>query len=112
MFATNSKIIIVHGTNDCKSGTRSRICVVFVKLTKFRHLIILLGRTINVNVVAVTSHSIGNSEPSNTLQVTCPTQPAPPHIVQQPSYKKGSVTIAFEKPSNNVPYGEDIIFYR
>ena len=82
------------------------------KLTKFKHLNFSLGRTISVNVVAVTSHSIGNSELSNTLQVTCPTQPASPHIVQQPSYKKGSVTIAFEKPSDNVPYGEDIIFYR
>ncbi len=67
---------------------------------------------IQVNVVALTSHSIGNSDPSNTVQVTCPARAPAPHVTQQPSYKKGSVTIAFEKPTGNVPHGEDIIFYR
>ena len=72
------------------------------------------GRTVKVTIVALTDHPVGHSEPSNTIKVICPHQPPPPPIGQQPSYKKGSVIVAWDKPpgTDSVPYGEDIVFYR
>ena len=64
-------------------------------------------------MTALTSHHVGPSEPSNTMHVVCPPRPPPPHVMQQPSYKKGTTIVAFEKPtSGSVPYGTDIIMYR
>lgn len=72
------------------------------------------GRTVCVTVAAVTTHPVGDSQPSNVIKVTCPHKPMVPLITQQPSYKQGSVLIAWEKPpgSEHAAHGEDIVFYR
>lgn len=72
------------------------------------------GKTIVVQVLAVTNHQVGESEPSNAVRVSCPPRPPPVLVQQQPSYRKGSVIVGWEKPNagEHVPYGEDIIMYR
>ena len=46
--------------------------------------------------------------------MTCPPKPPVPQAGQQPSYKRGSVIVGWEKPNAGqaVPFGEDIVFYR
>ena len=58
--------------------------------------------TFQVQIVAITNHPVGDSRPSNTLVVTCPVQPEPPLIVNQPSYKKGVVVIAWDAPKPSI----------
>ena len=72
------------------------------------------GHTITVTVVTVTDHPIGNSPPSNAIKVTAPHKPPAPHLTEQPSYKKGAVIVAWDKPegTEHMPYGEDIVSYR
>lgn len=53
-------------------------------------------------MIAVTNHPVGDSRPSNTINVTCPTIPGSPLIVNQPSYKKGVVVIAWDAPKPSV----------
>ena len=67
-----------------------------------------------VQVVAVVQHQVGNSEPSNSIRVSCPPRPPPVFVQQQPSFKKGTVIVAWEKPNSgeHVPYGEDVVMYR
>ena len=69
---------------------------------------------VKVQVQSLTSSSMGDSEPSNTILVYCPPKPPAPSISQQPSHKKGTVTVAWERPQGfeHANYGEDIYFYR
>ena len=82
-----------------------------IYLTKFYFL---PGKTIKVNVQSLTERSIGDSELSNTVRVTCPAKPPPPAISQQPSYKNGTVMVGWDRPAGfeHATYGEDIGFYR
>jgi len=67
-----------------------------------------------VAVVVATDNAVGDSEPSNVINVTCPASPPSPHITQQPSFKKGTIIVAWDRPPGmeHAPYGEDIIYYR
>ncbi|XP_041347758.1 uncharacterized protein LOC121367568 [Gigantopelta aegis] len=60
------------------------------------------GKTISVYVVAVTSRANQESEPSKTIHLSCPRRPPVVSISQQPSYKKGCVLVAWDKPHNFV----------
>ena len=75
---------------------------------------LLSGRTIKVSVVVATDNAVGDSEPSNMINVTCPSTPGAPHITQQPSFKKGTMIVAWERPGgmDHAPFGEDVIYYR
>ena len=55
-----------------------------------------------------------DSDVSNTVKITCPSLPPAVSLNQQPSYKKGSVTIAWERPpgAESTPFGEEVIYYR
>ena len=73
----------------------------------------LAGKTIKVDVIAVTDHEVGNSQPSNTIKIACPVRPPTPSISQQPSFKKSAVIVAWEKPTYNTSSAfEDISSYR
>ncbi|XP_064633270.1 uncharacterized protein LOC135491376 [Lineus longissimus] len=70
------------------------------------------GITISIQVVACTTHAVGNSQASTPLLVSCPLKPPVPTISQQPSYKKGCVVIGWEKPTGReFAIGEDIVLY-
>ncbi|CAH1782616.1 unnamed protein product [Owenia fusiformis] len=71
------------------------------------------GKTIRVKVITLTEHRVGNSGPSNIVKVSCPNCPPPPNISQQPSYKRGLVIIAWEKPESigGSDKREDILYY-
>ncbi|XP_046358181.2 uncharacterized protein LOC124136325 [Haliotis rufescens] len=56
------------------------------------------GKTLSVYVVAITSRASQESEPSRTMHITCPRRPPAVAISQQPSYKKGCVLVAWDKP--------------
>ena len=56
------------------------------------------GRTLKVAVRACTNHSVGCSEPSNLIRVTCPQQPIPPILEEHPSYKRDTIVIGWQKP--------------
>ncbi|XP_067685414.1 uncharacterized protein [Haliotis asinina] len=56
------------------------------------------GKTLSVYVVAITSRASQESEPSRTMHITCPRRPPAVVISQQPSYKKGCVLVAWDKP--------------
>ena len=73
-----------------------------------------VGKTVRVSVVAVTGHAVGDSRPSDIVKVMCPSIPPAPTVTQQPSYKAGSVVLAWDRPAamEHISHGEDIIMYR
>lgn len=64
--------------------------------------------------MTLTDGKVGDSDLSNVIKVTNPAVPPPVSLAQQPSYKQGTVTLAWERPAGmeNAPFGEDIIYYR
>lgn len=59
--------------------------------------------SLQVQVIALTNHPVGDSRPSNSLQVVCPADPEPPLIVSQPGFKKGLVVVAWDAPKPSIP---------
>ena len=41
------------------------------------------GEKHKISLIALTSHSVGDSKPSNTITVSCPPAPTPPEIYQK-----------------------------
>ena len=62
----------------------------------------------------MTDGKVKDSDVSNTVKVTCPSLPPNVSLNQQPSYKKGTVTVAWDRPpgSESAPFGEEILYYR
>ncbi|GFN84346.1 fibronectin, partial [Plakobranchus ocellatus] len=58
------------------------------------------GKTLRVHLVAVSEFADQESEPSRSVHITCPPRPPAPVISQQPSYKRGCVLMAWNKPGN------------
>ncbi|XP_059161356.1 uncharacterized protein LOC131944640 isoform X2 [Physella acuta] len=56
------------------------------------------GKTLSISVAALSEFGGEESESSPTLRITCPAVPPVPIVSQQPSYKRGSVLIAWTKP--------------
>ncbi|KAL5013163.1 hypothetical protein ScPMuIL_007433 [Solemya velum] len=71
------------------------------------------GKTLSVYVVAVTKQASIESEPSRTIHLTCPRRAPAVSISQQPSYKRGTVLIAWERPEGHTfaTNEEDISLY-
>ncbi|XP_076447663.1 uncharacterized protein LOC143284653 isoform X3 [Babylonia areolata] len=67
------------------------------------------GKTISINVVAVMARAAQESAPSKTIHITCPRRPAAPTISQQPSYKRGCVLLAWDKPRGHPDSTEETI---
>ena len=67
-----------------------------------------------VQLVAQTNNAVGDSDPSNIIKVSCPSNPPATFVTQQPSYKKGTVIMGWDAPSGteHAPMGEELIFYR
>lgn len=49
------------------------------------------------------------SNPSKTIHITCPRRPPAPTISQQPSYKRGCVLLAWDKPRGHPDTSEETI---
>ncbi|XP_012935394.1 uncharacterized protein LOC101845075 isoform X2 [Aplysia californica] len=71
------------------------------------------GKTLSVYVVAVSEFADQESEPSQTLHISCPLRPPAPSISQQPSYKRGCVLMAWNKPTGHTYSSNDeaVTFY-
>ena len=70
---------------------------------------LIAGKTISINVVAVMARAAQESAPSKTIHITCPRRPAAPTISQQPSYKRGCVLLAWDKPRGHPDTTEETI---
>ena len=69
----------------------------------------LAGKTVSINVVAVMARAAQESAPSKTIHITCPRRPAVPTISQQPSYKRGCVLLAWDKPRGHPDSTEESV---
>ena len=67
------------------------------------------GKTISINVVAVMARAAQESNPSKTIHITCPRRPPAPTVSQQPSYKRGCVLLAWDKPRGHPDTSEETI---
>lgn len=54
------------------------------------------GTHYNFSLLALTGHSVGDSKPSNTVTVYCPTPPTSPQIYPRESSTAGSISIAWK----------------
>ena len=61
------------------------------------------GEDHRFTVIALTSHSVGDSKQSNAITIHCPTPPIAPQIYQKDSATVGSICIAWKQaePANN-----------
>lgn len=62
-----------------------------------------------VNIVSVLARAGQESAPSKTIHITSPVRPPAPTISQQPSYRKGCVLIAWDKPNAYPEFTESTI---
>ena len=74
---------------------------IVINITQTR-LFCSTGKHYSFSLLALTGHSVGDSKPSNTVTVYCPTPPTSPQIFPRESTTAGSISIAWkhEEPAS------------
>ena len=70
-------------------------------------LILSVGKDHRISVVAVTGHSVGDSEPSNVITIHCPTPPPSPQIYPKETTALGSVRVAWNRTELEITNDND-----